>query len=154
MKHSKLKLCTVSLILLLTTSATAQNNAQFNTTTFRSAFAFEQLTFSTVALAFTAATYAPTITDQPAAFSHADYAQISCTDNGQAAPNNLMRYRMDGTNPTASVGTTMGPNVSGGMAGVLEIWGFSNISKFRGIRLGTTDVVCGVHYFRQSSNIP
>lgn len=149
----------LGVLLTLTTNDSrsaveAQTGQPFSTVNFRSAFAYEQLTFSTVSLGFTAATYAPTVTDQPAAFSHADYAEMSCTDNAQAAPNNLMRYRLDNVAPTAGVGTTIGPNLTGGTGGILIIWGFANISHFHGIRLGTTDVVCGIHYFKQSVNIP
>jgi len=52
-----------------------------------------------------------------------------------------VRYRLDGTNPTASEGHLVQP------AGTIEIEGYENIAKFRAIRQGASSGTLRVTYF-------
>lgn len=117
-----------------------------STVQIRTAFAFEQLTVSTVSKVFTAATYNPTVTNSPSRLTRAELAVFSCEDNAGTAPDNAIRYRDDGTAPTTSVGVIVRP------FDVIAVNGYNNILNFKMIRDGAVDVVCDVHYFRASSN--
>lgn len=92
-------------------------------------FAFETITVSTVSIGFTAATYAPSGQDQASA------ALISLETNP-------IRFRSDGTDPTAAVGH---PAVAGQ---TIEVCGAPNVRKFRMIRSGAADGSATVSYFR------
>lgn len=113
------------------------NPLQQNNTQFRTAFAYEQVTLDATAggITFTAATYSPTVTDQPSSFSRAELAVVNC-NNSQA------RYKVDG----GTVSTTSGMLVNDG--DWFLIYGFANIAAFHGIRTGATSVVCDVTYYR------
>lgn len=93
-------------------------------------FAFEQVTVAAAAIGLTAATYDPVGGNGPAkcATLLLETAQI--------------RYRVDGTNPTATVGTPMeiGERVT--------IWGTADLKNFRAIRTGGTSGVLNVEYAR------
>lgn len=52
-----------------------------------------------------------------------------------------LRYRDDGTNPSASVGYLV---VAGG---TVEVYGSTALSKFKAIRSGGTDAVLNVNYY-------
>lgn len=128
----------LTLILLgIGTSIDAQQTLT-NTTTFRTPFAYEQITIDGTAggIALTSATYNPVVTDSPASLTRAELAIINC----QVAQ---LRYRVDlVAAPTSSVGMTFN-------AGEEKlIYGFTAISQFRGIRTTATSAVCDVTYYR------
>lgn len=108
-----------------------------NNTTFRTAFAYEQVTLDNTAggVILTAATYNPTVTDTPSSVTRAELAVVNC-NNAQA------RYKVDG----GTVTTTSGMLIQDG--DWFLIYGYNNISAFHGIRTGTTSVVCDVTYYR------
>lgn len=81
------------------------------------AFNQEQLTVSSTAIGFTSAKYFPTDGTRPA------NKAIVTVD-----PTNAIRWTMDGTTPTASVGHYL-------VGGTIEIDGYNNIKKFRMIRV-------------------
>jgi len=83
------------------------------------AFAFETITVSSAAIGFTAATI------RPSGQVAARYA--FCT---LAADN--IRYRYDGSDPTATVGHYLIPSTTAPMA-EFTLFGYNNISKFRAI---------------------
>lgn len=114
------------------------NNQPTNSTTLvRKAFAYEAITLDATAggIGFTAATYAPTVTDQPSAFSRAEMAVVNC-NNAQA------RYRVDG----GTVTTSNGMLIQDG--DWFLIYGYAHIAAFKGIRTGATSVVCDVTFYR------
>lgn len=92
------------------------------------AFAFEQLTISTTAVSLTSATYDPATGTAQSALVTVD--------------TNPLRFRADGTNPTAAIGH----NVTAGNS--IEVCGISNIRNFRAIRSGAADAVINVSYYR------
>lgn len=122
-------------VTLLAQSSNEPDNSQGK---FRRAFAYEAVTLDATAggVAFTAATYAPTVTDQPSAFSRAELAVVNC-NNAQA------RYRVDSA---AAVTASVGMLIQDG--DWFLIYGYNNIAAFRGIRTGATSVVCDVTYYR------
>ena len=87
-------------------------------------FAFEALAVSTASVPFTAATRL-----------NAKLATVSV--EGAA-----VRYRMDGTDPTASVGTVLEPGDE------LIVWGGRDIQSIEFIRRDGTDATLNVHYAR------
>jgi len=103
----------------------------------RRAFAYEQITLDGTAggIGFTAATYAPTVTDQPSAYSRAEMALVNC--NGAQA-----RYRIDGGTVTSSNGMLINDG------DWLVIYGYNNIAAFKGIRTGGTSTACDVTFSR------
>lgn len=107
-----------------------QAPAQANCNTLGSpgVFAFETITVSSVSIGFTAATYAPTGEQQ--AFA----ALVSLETNA-------IRFRSDGTAPTAAVGhaVSAGSNI--------EVCGTANVRNFRMIRQ-SADATATVSYFR------
>jgi hypothetical protein len=92
-------------------------------------FAFEQVTASTVAVILTVATWSPT------GGTSAARAVITVQDNG-------VRYRADGTAPTATVGTPLAAGDE------LTIWGTEDIRDIQFIRSGAADAILNVHYAR------
>ena len=92
-------------------------------------FAFEALTVATTSVGFTAATFAPT-TGTPAISAHlkVETAQV--------------RYRTDGTAPTATVGTILDPGDT------LTVWGTFDIASIRFIRTGGVSATLSVEYAR------
>lgn len=52
-----------------------------------------------------------------------------------------IRYTLDGTAPTTSVGRPVAAGVS------FDVWGYENIVAFRAIRSGGTNSTCTVTYF-------
>ncbi len=130
-------LLTLILLSLSFTDGEAQQNLS-DKTRIRTAFAWESVTFDATAggIGFTSATYNPTVTDKPSEFSRAEVAVLSC----QTAQ---MRYRVDGGTVTSSNGMLVNPG------DMLIVYGFSNISAFRGIRTGGTSAVCDITYYRQ-----
>lgn len=98
------------------------------------AFAHESITVDNTAggKALTAGTYQPTTLPNPGA---AELASITAEDN-------QMRFTLDGT----TVSTTVGHLLDVGDA--LEVVGFVNIQNFRAIRTGGSSGVIKVTYFR------
>ena len=92
-------------------------------------FAFEALAVSTTAVAFTAATYAPT-TGTPAVMA-------KCSVETAA-----VRYRLDGTDPTATVGEVLEPGDE------LAVWGTMDIRSIRFIRRDGVDATLSTHFYR------
>lgn len=92
-------------------------------------FAYEDVTVSTVAVGFTAATYAPT--GYPA-------AAVAVVTVDTAA----IRYRADGSNPTAAVGHPAAASQE------LVVCGVKAIAAFRAIRSGASDATLRVTYYR------
>jgi len=117
-------------------------NAQTATQPSIDAFAFEQITVSSSVKILTSATYAPTVTDLPSAFSRALLATITCNDNAGTTPDNQISVRWDGGNPTTSVGVLIFPYDT------ITLVGYTTITNFKAIRVGTTSVLCNVHYYR------
>lgn len=95
------------------------------------AFAYEALTISSTAVALTAATYAP---------SGAREALVALI----TVEANTIRYRQDGTAPTATEGHQ---RISGNESVVL-IYGRQNIRNFRAIRQDVADATIRITYFR------
>lgn len=94
-----------------------------------SPFAFETLTVSTVSLAFTSATYAP------AGAPAANVALVTLETNP-------IRFRNDGTAPTASIGHLVSPGQS------VEVCGILAVSQMRMIRQGAADGTVMITYLR------
>lgn len=133
-------LTTSFLLPSATTLSAQQNNEPLNATTrVRVAFAWESVTFDATAggIGLTSATYNPTVTDKPSEFSRAELAVMSC----QTAQ---IRYRVDGGTVTSANGMIVNPG------DMLMVYGFANISAFRGIRTGGTSGVCDITYYRQN----
>lgn len=86
-------------------------------------FAFEQITVSTVAVSFTAATLA-----------EGSYAVVSVETNP-------LRYRSDGGTPTAAVGHLAAAGT------VLEVCGKTAVRNFKMIRQGAADATVFATYF-------
>lgn len=96
--------------------------------------AYEAITVSTTAIGFTAATYTKKA------------KRAVCLLEGTAAKG--MRYRTDGTDPTATVGMLIYPGVSTYGTGpvMFAIDGIKDISRFKAIRDNDTDCTLHVHY--------
>lgn len=93
------------------------------------AFAFETITVSTTAIGFTSTVISPAgAIGGKSAF---------CTVESQP-----IRWREDGTVPTASVGH---PKVAGTEVSLI---GLNNMLKFKAIRSGATDATLSCTYFR------
>lgn len=92
-------------------------------------FAFEQITVSNSAIGFTTATYAPT-------------GQLPASLAYITLETNPIRFRNDGTNPTASVGHLVNP------AQTIEVCGTLAVSQMRMIRQGAADGTAMVSYLR------
>ena len=85
-------------------------------------FAFEMLTVAGSAVGFATATYSPN-------------AHVGATRAFVTAETAQVRYRYDGTAPTASVGHLLEAN------GSIVIEGPGNIARFQAIRTGGTSAV-------------
>lgn len=92
-------------------------------------FAFEQKTIDATARPLTAAVYAPS-GQVPAA------AAFITTETAD------LRFRVDGTDPTAAVGHKLT------VASTLTLCGRTAIANFRGIRTGATNADLFASYFR------
>ena len=92
-------------------------------------FAFEALSVSGSATQFTVATYAPS--DGTNAIS----ATVQC----QVAQ---VRWRADGTDPTATVGTLLE------IGDEIVVWGSRDITSFRAIRTGGTSATLATNFAR------
>lgn len=119
----------------------AQTNPQFNTTQYRSAFAKEQITVSTVSKALTSAVYNPTITDANPTTSRAEFADIECDTHA-------VRVWTTGDAPTASIGILFNTG------SIYLIQGYHDISNFHAISADGSDAACNVQYYRFSTNTP
>ena len=84
------------------------------------AVSFESITVSNVAIGFTTALVTPPDAPQPL------QAYVSVEDAGGAG----MRYRIDGTNPTAAEGHLLQDEDS------ITLSGRADLSRFRAIRVG------------------
>lgn len=93
------------------------------------AYDFETVTVSNTGIGFTATKYRPADTSRKA-------TTVLLTVEGDS-----LRFRLDGTNPTASVGHL----VTAGGSVTLE--GYDNIKNFRAIRV-TTDATVRVSFMR------
>jgi hypothetical protein len=92
-------------------------------------FAFEQVAVAGTAVGFTAATFGPS-TGTPA---------LSATVQCETAQ---VRYRIDGTNPTATVGTLLE------VGDEIVVWGTMDIQSITFIRTGGVSGQLNVHYAR------
>ncbi len=94
-------------------------------------FAFEALTVSSSAVAFTSATHDPVgaTSNKPAISAHTSIEGGSC------------RWRADGIDPTASVGTLLNDGDE------LLVWGTRDITSIKFIATAG-DVTANVHYAR------
>lgn len=99
-------------------------------------FAFETITVSTAAIGLTDATINPTASGG----IQAKGAILTV----EAATGEFMRVRMDGTDPTATVGAEVDDQ------NVIRILGLDALTKFRAIRDtgNAADVTVSAHYFR------
>jgi hypothetical protein len=95
-------------------------------------FAFEALTVAGSATALTAGTYDPVGVES-------NTPAISATIQCQVAQ---VRYRSDGTDPTASVGTILEVGEE------VVVWGSRDIKSFRAIRTGGTSATLATSYAR------
>jgi hypothetical protein len=96
-------------------------------------FAFEALSVTSTATAFTAATYDPVAVGDTSS-TPAIVAHVSIEGGG-------CRWRADGTNPTASVGALLNDGDE------LTVWGTRDIKSIRFIATGGT-VTANTHYAR------
>lgn len=107
------------------------------------AVSFETLTVSTVALGITAAK----LVVQTVKTSSADGPAFIDTQRLDEAlftvETNPVRFRIDGTDPTASVGHLLNVGDS------ITISGFSNLSRLRFIRQGAADATVQATYYRR-----
>lgn len=92
-------------------------------------FAFEALAVAGTSVPLTATTYDPG-TGTPALMAH-----VQC-ETAQ------VRYRIDGTDPTATVGTILDPGDE------LIVWGTMDIQTIEFIRTGGVSATLNVHYAR------
>ena len=97
----------------------------------RSARDFEQVTVSSVAIGFTAAKILPT---------SGDFINRPCRAVFCRAMDADMRYRVDGTDPTATVGMPLKDGET------LTLRDVSEIKDFKAIRKDSTDVELNVFY--------
>lgn len=105
------------------------SNLLFDTRSMGEAFAYETITVSDSAVGFTAGTR------QPTSALGAQAALVTV----ETQP---IRIRMDGTDPTATVGHLLQDTDA------LVITGPNNVIKFRAIRDGGSDATILVTYFR------
>lgn len=94
------------------------------------AFAFETITVSTTAIGPTAGTRAPS--------SGAAKAAIICNPG----TSNDVRFTIDGTTPTASIGMRLAPD------SIVVIQGEANVANLKMIREDAADVAVPVTYLR------
>jgi hypothetical protein len=127
-------------LLLVPCIANAQQNS---TVIIKTAFAYEQITFTNVAAGFSSNIYNPTVAGVPSSQSRAELATMNC-ETASAS----IRARWDGTAPTSTVGVIIN------QSDFVSINGFGNISKFQAIITAATNVTCNVTYYRASSNAP
>ena len=93
-------------------------------------FAFEQITVAGTSIGFTAATHAGPTTGGPA---------ILATVNVEGAQ---VRYRLDATNPSATVGALFNDGDE------LLVWATMDIDSIQFIRTGGVSATLNVHYAR------
>lgn len=94
-------------------------------------FAFEALTVAGTAVGFTVATYTPDgDTGQPA------ISAVATVEDAQ------IRYRTDGTNPSATVGRVANPGDE------IVVWGKSDIDAIRFIRTGGVSATLQTEFAR------
>lgn len=93
------------------------------------AMAFESITVSSAAVGFTTATYG-----NPSSGAAAKAALVTLETNG-------VRWRADGTDPTASVGHLMG------VGDAIEVYGSLDLASIRFIATGG-DATARVTYYR------
>lgn len=106
----------------------------------RDPFAFETITVSTTAIGLTAATISPT--NAPGA------KQAYCTVEAAAATT-AVRWRSDGTVPTAAIGHWRQAGVPGTSdPGEITLEGTNALLRFRAIRQGAADVTLRCTYLR------
>lgn len=103
---------------------------------YATAFARENKTVSTTAVALTEATYAAT-----AELANTRVAAKEALVTVEDAP---IRFTLDGTTPVDA--TNVGHVVSTG--GSFTLYGLANIRNFRAVRSGAADAVINVTYFR------
>jgi len=127
------------LAILLMPAALAAQSPPYMIDAIRTAFAFETITVAAVSIGFTAATINPTVAGRPASQTRAELAVFNCELG-------TLRYRLDGTDPTASVGNLLN------IGDTISVYGYNNIKNFRMIRVTGTSASCSAHYFRFSSN--
>ena len=94
-------------------------------------FDFEALTVSSAAVAFTVATHSPA---GPTSGTNAVAAHVSIEGGG-------CRWRADGTDPTASVGSLLTDGDE------ITVWGMRDITSIRFIATGGT-ITANTHYAR------
>ena len=94
------------------------------------AFAHEAITVAGVAIGFTAATHLNPTTGQAARMARCDL---------ETAP---VRYRLDGTDPTASTGHPLPAGSE------LEVWGTADMKSITFIRETSTSATLRVTYYR------
>ena len=97
-----------------------------------STIAYEAITVSDSAIGFTAAT----MTKQ--------CKRAECALEGTTAKG--IRYRKDGTNPTATVGTLVLPVVDSDSGAYFTVEGYKDCARFKAIRDSDTDATLHVHY--------
>ncbi len=102
----------------------------------RYAYAYEQLTVSSTAVGFTASKVKSTTT----AINQAN--QVVFSVNCASGTTCILRYTIDGTTPTASVG------LRALYGDTIKIDGYGNNTLFRGIRETSTDVKLDVAFLR------
>lgn len=93
-------------------------------------FGFETITVADTAIGFTASEVTPTTGDAVGKVAQVAECRLAL---GQ------IRFRMDGTNPTAAIGTLLE------IGETLTIRGENNIRNFRGFRTGTTSGSLSCH---------
>lgn len=91
----------------------------------------ERITVTNTAVGFTAATYKPTSGDFKGIPAQIAKCHVETAD---------IRYRKDGTDPTAAVGRIVYET------GEFSIQGSQNIKKFSAIRTGSTSATLDVEY--------
>lgn len=145
-RHKVLSVAVVSVVCIIlgviegtTVDIKAQTNPQFNRTQYRSAFAKEQVTVSTISKALTAATYNPTVTNADRLTIRAEFADIECDTHA-------VRVWLTGSAPTASQGILFSTGT------LYTIQGYHDISNFHAISADGSDASCNVQYYRFSSN--
>lgn len=142
-RHKVLSVVVVSVVCIILGvvegTVDAQTTPQFNRTQYRSAFAKEQVTVSTISKALTAATYNPTVTNADRLTTRAEFADIECDTHA-------VRVWLTGSAPTASQGILFSTGT------LYTIQGYHDISNFHAISADGSDATCNVQYYRFSSN--
>ena len=93
----------------------------------RSAYAFEQITVATTAIGLTTANIRRGTGSTKKVVITVESARV--------------RYRVDGTDPTSSVGDLVNPSQR------ITLTSFSDIENFSAIRDGSTSATLDVHYY-------